>query len=102
MSRASRLLTAVAALLLGALYVVPLWSIRLVAPQYPEGLGMLIGINSITGVKEFDLRSINALNHYIGMRPIETTAIPELRYMPWIVAALIVTGLLVARIGKRR
>ena len=102
MSRASRLLTAAAALLLGALYFTPLWSIRLVAPQYPEGLGMLIGIRDISGMKENDLHSINGLNHYIGMRPIEAAAIPELRYMPWIVAGLIATGLIVALVGRRR
>ena len=70
MSISSRLLVALAAVLLLGTLVTPIWRVHLVAPQYPEGLGMLIGINSITGVKEFDLRSINALNHYIGMRPI--------------------------------
>jgi copper chaperone NosL len=53
-------------------------------------------------MKEYDLRSINALNHYIGMRPIEPSAIPELKYMPWIVAALIGLGLLAAVVGRRR
>jgi copper chaperone NosL len=102
LSRLSRGMTLAGALLLGALYVAPLWSIRLLAPQYPEGLGMLIRLNAIDGVKENDLRSINSLNHYIGMRPIEASAIPELRYMPWIVAGLIVTGVLVALVGRRR
>jgi copper chaperone NosL len=36
------------------------------------------------------------------MRPIEPSAIPELRFMPWIVAALIGIGLLVAVVGRRR
>lgn len=102
MSRASRLLTLVAALLLGSLYVTPIWSIRLLAPQYPEGLGMLIRLSTIEGVKENDLRNINALNHYIGMRPIDASAIPELRYMPVIVAVLIAAGVLVALVGRRR
>jgi copper chaperone NosL len=102
LSRLSRGLTLAGALLLGALYVAPLWSISLLAPQYPEGLGMLIRLNAIDGVKENDLRNINSLNHYIGMRPIEASAIPELRYMPWIVAGLIVTGVLVALLGRRR
>jgi copper chaperone NosL len=102
LSRLARGLTLVGALLLGAMYIAPLWSIRLLAPQYPEGLGMLIRLNAIDGVKENDLRNINSLNHYIGMRPIEASAIPELRYMPWIVAGLIVTGVLVALLGRRR
>src|SRR4029078_8853061 len=101
LSRLSRVMTLAAALLLGGLYAAPLWSIRLLAPQYPEGLGMLIRLNAIDGVKENERHSINALKHYIGMRPIEASAIPELRYMPWIVAGLIVTGVLVALIGRR-
>ena len=63
---------------------------------------MLIRVNAIDGMKENDLQSINSLNHYIGMRPIEAQRIPELRYMPWIVAGLIVTGVLVAIVGRRR
>jgi copper chaperone NosL len=102
MARVPRVLVAVASLLLGVMYFAPVWSIRLIAPQYPEGLGLLIRLNTITGVKEHDLRSINSLNHYIGMRPIEPSAIPELKYMPWIVAGLIGVGVLTAVVGRRR
>lgn len=102
MTRVARALTLVAAVLLGTLFVTPLWSVRLVAPQYPEGLGMTIRLNTIEGVKEHDLRNINALNHYIGMKVIEPDAIPELQYMPWIVAGLIAAGLAVAALGRRR
>jgi copper chaperone NosL len=102
MSRAARILMAVAAVLLAGLYFTPLWSVRLVAPQYPEGLGMNIHLGTVRGVKEHDLRNINSLNHYIGMKPIEPDAIPELRYMPWIVAGLVAGGLAVAAAGRRR
>lgn len=101
MSRSARVLTLVASLLLGLLYVTPLWSVRLTAPQYPEGIGMKITLSSIEGVKEHDIRNINSLNHYIGMKPIEPTAIPELKYMPWIAAGLIAAGVLVAALGRR-
>ena len=102
MPRAARVLTLAASLLLGAMFFTPVWSVRLVAPQYPEGLGMLIRLNTIEGVKEHDLRNINALNHYIGMKPIVPDAIRELRYMPWIVGGLIVAGIVVAALGRRR
>ena len=102
MPHSARLLTLAASLLLGALFVTPLWSVRLVAPQYPEGLGMLIRINTIEGVKEHDLRNINSLNHYIGMKAIEPAAIPELKYMPWIAAGLIAAGLAAAALARRR
>jgi hypothetical protein len=99
--RLSRLLVAIASLLLLGLFTFPLWRIDLIAPQYPEGLGMLIRINTVTGIKPNDLESINGLNHYIGMKAIVPDTIPELRYMPWIVGGLIVLGLATAAIGRR-
>jgi hypothetical protein len=97
----SRLLTALAAVLLLGVYVLPLWRIDLEAPQYPEGIGMLVRINTVEGLKPQDLQNINGLNHYIGMKEIHADAIPELRYMPWIVGALVVTGLAAALANRR-
>lgn len=102
MSKTSRILVAVAALLLLGVYAFPLWSVHLTAPQYPEGLGMTIHVNTVRGLTEFDLDKINNLNHYIGMKEIHPDAIPELRVMPWVVAALVAGGLLVAVLGRRR
>ncbi len=101
MKLAHRLLVGLSALLLLSLYVLPLWEISLEAPQYPEGLGLSIHLNTVVGQKEQDLESINNLNHYIGMKRIEPDSIPELQYMPNIVAVLIALGLLVAALGKR-
>jgi len=101
MTRTSRVVVALASLLLLAVYVAPLWRIELVAPQYPEGLGLRIWVNQITGLKPNDLNSINGLNHYIGMRAIDPAAIPELRFMPQLLAEAVVAGLLVALIGRR-
>jgi copper chaperone NosL len=101
MSRLARVLVAIAALTLGGLYFVPLWRVQLVAPQYPEGLGLRIAINDVHGAGPNDLDNINGLNHYIGMQRITPDAIPELRVMPWIVAMLIVTGVAVAACGRR-
>lgn len=100
-SPASRLIILAAALALIALYFVPVWKIDLQAPQYPEGLGLLISIHTIEGVKPHDLQNINGLNHYIGMKSIEPDAIPELDYIPWILAGLIGWGVLAAATGKR-
>jgi len=101
MKRSSRLAVAAASLLLLAVYVLPLWRIELLAPQYPEGLGLHIWVNQITGIKPNDLNNINGLNHYIGMRAIDPDTFPELRFMPKLLAAAIVAGLLVALIGRR-
>jgi copper chaperone NosL len=101
MRRSSRTAVAAASLLLLLLYVTPLWRIELLAPQYPEGLGLRIWVDQITGAKPNDLNSINNLNHYIGMHAIEPDDFPELRVMPWILGGLIAGGLLVALIGRR-
>jgi hypothetical protein len=101
MTRASRVIVALAALLLLLLYVTPLWRIELHAPQYPEGLGLRIWVDRITGANPNDLNSINGLNHYIGMHAIEPDDFPELRLMPWLLGGLIAGGLLVALIGRR-
>jgi copper chaperone NosL len=102
MSRTSRLLTAIASLGLAGLFLVPIWRIELAAPQYPEGLGMRIGIGSIRGLKPNDLDNINGLNHYIGMKHISPSTIPELRIIPWIVGGLILFGLVATATASRK
>lgn len=101
-SKIPRVLVMLASVLMMGVYLFPLWNVRLTAPQYPEGLGMQIRINTVEGATENDLNNINNLNHYIGMKRIEPEAIPELRIMPWIVAAIIVTGLATAALAKRQ
>ena len=102
MANLSRILGGIGALLLLSLFAMPLWTIQLFAPQYPEGLGMRIRLTTVVGDRPTDLQTINQLNHYIGMRPIEPGAIPELRYFPIIVGVLIALGLAAAVFGKRR
>ena len=102
MTKLSRLLFAGAAVLLLGAFAFPLWRIDLLAPQYPEGLGMLIRVNTVTGIQPNDLANINGLNHYIGMKPIEPDAIPELRVMPWLLAGLAALGALGAAFGSRK
>ncbi len=101
MPRVTRWLIAVAAVAVLGVFVFPLWRVTLEAPQYPEGIGMLIHVDGVTGVKEHDLDNINGLNHYIGMARIEPESIPELRFMPWIAAVIVASGLLVAWRGSR-
>jgi hypothetical protein len=102
MSKSSRLILAIVSLAFLVAYVQPLWRVTLEAPQYPEGLGMLIWVNTITGEKPHDLANINGLNHYIGMQEIVPDSIPELSYMPLILGLMAALGLLAAFVGKRR
>lgn len=101
MATRTRLLLALAALLLTVTYVLPLWHIGLKAPQYPEGLGLYISIDGIRGQGEHDLQSLNGLNHYIGMHKIVPEEIPELRFLPIAIGVLAALGLAAAAIGKR-
>ncbi len=83
------------ALLMVLVYFLPLWSVSLSAPQYPETLGMYIYVNDIRGRTPYDIDNINILNHYIGMQKIAADSIPELQFMPYILAYMIV-GAIVA------
>ncbi len=97
MSRISRVLVVIASGLVVLMFLFPLWEIGLIAPQYPEGLSMQIWLYKITG----DLKTINILNHYIGMMPIEPEGLAELRLFPYIFGGLAILGPLVALINKR-
>jgi len=97
----SRVVVALASAGLLSLFFLPLWHIALQAPQYPEGLGLRIWLNTVSGANPHDLQNINELNHYVGMKPITAAAIPELHWMPAIVAGLALLGLLAALVGRR-
>ncbi len=99
MKKISRILVAIASLLIGVIFFTPLWKIDLIAPQYPEGLSVLIWVNKVTGIPKLEI--VNDLNHYIGMQPINPDAIPELKWF-WIVfLAFLIFGLVVAAVGRK-
>lgn len=98
MSLQSRIIIAVAALALIIIYFVPVWSIYLIAPQYPEGLSMQIWLDKITGQVEI----INGLNHYIGMKHIKEDMFPEFNYLIYILGVFILFALTVAITGSRK
>lgn len=102
MTYRSRLIVALAALLLVPVFFLPVWTIDLEAPQYPEGIGMEIMINTIRGQNEWDLQNINGLNHYIGMNEIHPESIRELDIMPWLLGGICVLGLVAAATGRKR
>jgi copper chaperone NosL len=101
MKNTSKALVVVASLLLILTFLFPLWYIDLEAPQYPEGIGLEIWINKITGQNPHDLVNINGLNHYIGMKEIIPEAIPELQIMPYLMIFMMLFGLTAGISGKR-
>ena len=101
MTRTPRLLFGFAALLLLLVFVLPMWRITLDAPQYPEGIGLVIHVNQMDGQEPGNLESINGLNHYIGMKAIDPEAIPELKILPWAFGGLLLLGLAAVATNKR-
>ncbi|HMQ14607.1 MAG TPA: nitrous oxide reductase family maturation protein NosD [Phycisphaerae bacterium] len=63
------LLLAAGALLIGSFFL-PYWRMTLHAPQYPKGLHVRAYLSHLEG----DVREIDGLNHYIGMRPLQEAA----------------------------
>lgn len=90
----SRLFLLVAAIAMGWSFFLPLWNIRLVAPQYQEGLELNIYAYQLkAGNKGQDLFEINNLNHYIGMRPIQESDFIEMKWMPFAMGLFILLTL---------
>jgi copper chaperone NosL len=97
-----KVLMIIAALSLGLLFLFPMWKIYLKAPQYPEGLEMHIWVNQIAGDTPGAIQNFNILNHYIGMEPIHADSFAELKIMPYIVIFFMITGVIVALLGRRK
>jgi hypothetical protein len=90
-----RVLLVVAALCLVPTYFFPLWTMTMFAPQYPEGLRLYIYSHELDGGNGGqDVREINVLNHYIGMRDLQASDFTEFQWMPFVLGAL---GLLFLR-----
>ena len=91
----SRLIMIIGALLPLGLFLFPLWNITLEAPQYPIPLGMNIHINDFSDMNPHDIKNINLMNHYVGMKYIPD-AIPEFKIFP---AGIIITTIIGLLIG---
>ncbi len=76
----------------------PIWRIELAAPQYPEGLVILINANGLGG----DVAIINGLNHYIGMKTLHNEDFIEFKILPYLISIFAAFFFLVAIIRKRK
>ncbi len=94
----SRLLLVVAAAALVVSIFVPIWRIELAAPQYPEGLAMLIYADKLGG----DVDIINGLNHYIGMQTLHAENFFEFTALPYLIGFFAFITLLTAIIGRKK
>lgn len=90
-----RALVAAAFVALVPTYLFPLWNMTFFAPQYPEGLRAYIYSYKLQGGRDGqDIREINVLNHYIGMKDLDTSTFSEFKWVPFVIGAL---GLLFLR-----
>lgn len=94
----ARVLLVLCGLALVPVIFVPMWRIDLVAPQYPEGLQLLIYPGKLGGNVEI----INGLNHYIGMKTLHTGDFIEFTVLPYIIGFFAFFFILTAIIGKRK
>ncbi|MDX9910995.1 MAG: hypothetical protein RBS39_04100 [Phycisphaerales bacterium] len=76
-------LTLARLLLLVSIFV-PYWHMELDAPQYPDGLFLTAYVNHLDG----DVKEIDGLNHYIGMRPLGEAAAFERAASVWFIIAM--------------
>lgn len=94
----SRLVIAALGIIILPVLYLPLWRIELNAPQYPEGLVLLIYTNKLGG----NVDIINGLNHYIGMKQLHENQFPEFHILPGIIIIFSIMCILVAIINKRK
>ena len=99
----SRILILIAVLVLLPTYFFPLWNMSFYSNQYTDGLVLHIYSYQLEGGKtpnRDDLREINSLNHYIGMRPLLESDFSEFTWVPLVIGLLMILALRAMVLGK--
>lgn len=99
----SRILILVAVLVLVPSFLFPLWNMTFYSNQYTDGLVLHIYSYQLEGGKtpnRDDLREINSLNHYIGMRPLLESDFSEFTWVPLVIGLLMILALRAMVLGK--
>lgn len=99
----SRLIAVAAAAMLVFVFLFPLWNMTFYSNQYTDGLVLNIYAYHLEGGKTAnrdDLREINSLNHYIGMRPLLESDFGEFVWLPFAIGGLMLLTLRAAVLGK--
>lgn len=99
----SRGLILIGALLLLPTFFFPLWNMTLYSNQFPEGLVLKIYSYKLEGGRtpyRDDLKEINALNHYIGMRELKEDDFTEFKWIPFVIGGVMLLALRVVVLGK--
>jgi hypothetical protein len=99
----SRILILIAVVALLPAFFFPLWNMTFTSNQYTDGLMLHIYAHELQGGKtpnRDDLREINSLNHYIGMRPLLESDFSEFMWLPLAFGALMLLALRAMALGK--
>ncbi|TQS75087.1 hypothetical protein DX933_08810 [Ornithinibacillus gellani] len=86
-----------AAMMIVLTIFMPWWGMKFYAPQYPEGLDIIVYPTTLAG----DIDIVNGLNHYIGMSLFSNESFPELAYMPYIIIGIAILTLAVAWLRRK-
>jgi copper chaperone NosL len=98
---APRVLLVVALVCLVPTYVAPLYNMTMFAPQYQDGLRLDIYSYKLEGGNDNqDVKEINLLNHYIGMKDLVTEDFTEFKWLPFVIGILGLLFLRTAVLGK--
>lgn len=98
LSKNSMISLIIAAGLLVSSIFFPWWGMKFYAPQYPEGLDIIVYPHTLAG----DLDIVNGLNHYIGMAEFSNESFPELPLMPYLVGGLALILLIIGLLRKKK
>lgn len=99
----SRILVFAAAVLLVPSFLFPLYRMTLYSNQFPDGLVLKIYSYTLEGGQSGtrdDLREVNSLNHYIGMRPLLESDFSEFKWLPFGLGAFVLLALRAIAFGK--
>lgn len=98
LKKRTRLILSICSIAMAVVLFVPMWRIDLSAPQYPEGLKLLIYPSHLGG----NVDIINGLNHYIGMKALHSGDFTEFTVLPFIIIFFSIMFLVIAITGMRR
>ena len=79
----------------------PIWNLTMFAPQYPDGLRLDIYTFKLQGGNRGqDVKEINLLNHYIGMKDLAEEDFTQFRWLPFALGVLALLFLRAAVHGR--
>lgn len=97
LTRFTTILLSLAAVLIIISIFLPWWGMKFYAPQYPEGLDIIVYSYKMAG--KIDI--INGLNHYIGMKNFSEASFPELKFLPYLLGGMALLTLIVGIMRNR-